>query len=99
MTKVVMRQAGRARKPSVGRTLRLRACLRRSTDRWESAPLLADGRTAAGDAAGDGVDRRPADHGFRYGGVAFVVACQPSVRGQPGERPLDRPSARDDRET
>jgi hypothetical protein len=45
----------------------LRAGLRRSTGSFECASLLAGGRAAAGDAAGDGVDSRPADHGLGHG--------------------------------
>lgn len=73
----------------------VRACLRRSTTGGEGAPLLAGGGASAGDPAGDGVDRGPADHCLGDGGVAFVVTGQAAVRGQPGERPLDRPPARD----
>ena len=74
---------------SVPRRRSLRACLRRSTDCGECAPLLSGGRAAAGDAAGDGVDRCPADHGIGHGRVAFVVAGQAAVCGQPGEGPFD----------
>jgi hypothetical protein len=62
----------------------LRACLRRSTACREGSTLLANGGAAAGDATGDGVDCRPADHGLGYRGVTFVVPGQPAVCGQPG---------------
>ena len=43
-------------------------------------------------------DRRPSDHGFGHSRVAFVVARQAAVRGQPGEGALHGPPARDHRE-
>jgi hypothetical protein len=79
----------------IARGGRLRTCLRRSTGGRESAPLLPGGRASAGDASGDRVDRSPADHGLGHGRVAFVVAGQATVRGQPGEGALDRPPAGD----
>lgn len=63
--------------------------------------LAGGGSSAAGEAAGHEADRGPADHGFAGGGVAFVVACEPAVGGEPGRRPLDvkgvntRPRGRD----
>ena len=76
-----------------------RAFLRRSIGRRESVPLLADSGSTPSDPAGDGVDRRPADHRLGDGRVAFVIPGQPAVRGQPGEGPLDRPPARDHSES
>lgn len=75
-----------------------RAYLRRSTLWCEDPPLLAGCGTSAGDPSGDGVDRSPADHGLGYGGITFVVTGQAAVRGDPGQRPLDRPPARVDGE-
>src|SRR3712207_3743809 len=51
----------------------------RAVDAVESGgparPLLA-ALAVPGDAAGDGVDRRPPDHGFGGVGVAFVVRAR-----------------------
>src|SRR5919112_148447 len=69
----------------------LRAFLRRSGSGREPAALLSGGWASSGDAAGDGVDRGPPDHGLGGLGVAFVVAGQAAVGGEPGEGPLDRP--------
>jgi hypothetical protein len=60
--------------------------------------LLPCGGFASGDAAGHGVDRGPADHGFGGGGVAFVVAGEAAVSGEPGQGAFDAPAARNDGE-
>jgi group II intron reverse transcriptase/maturase len=72
----------------------LRACLRSSSGRvFEWSGAGSGGGVAAGDAAGHGVDGGPADHRFGVFGVAFVVAGQAAVGGDPGQGPLDRPAA------
>jgi hypothetical protein len=60
--------------------------------------LLPCGGFASGDAAGHGVDRGPAEHGFGGGGVAFVVAGEAAVGGEPGRGAFDTPAARNDGE-
>jgi hypothetical protein len=44
---------------------------------------FASGRLASGDAAEHAVHGGPADDGFRDFGVAFVVASQSAVGGEP----------------
>ncbi len=48
---------------------------------------------SAGDPAEHAVDGGPADERFGDFGVAFVVAGQPAVRGEPGQGSLHDPSA------
>jgi hypothetical protein len=62
--------------------------------RRASAALAPCGGFASGDAAGLGVDRGTADHGFEGGGVAFVVADEAAVVGEPGQGAFDAPAAR-----
>jgi hypothetical protein len=69
----------------------------RSRLRWRVAGLPGC-RAATDDAAGDGVDRSPADHGLGHRGVAFVVEGQAAVRGNPAEGALDGPAAWDHRQ-
>jgi hypothetical protein len=45
-----------------------------------------------------GVDRRAADHGYGGSGVAFVVAGEAAVGGEPGQGPFDAPAAWNDGE-
>ena len=47
--------------------------------------LLAAGWPASGEAPEHLVDRGPADHLFGHLGVAFIVAGQAAMGGQPGE--------------
>jgi hypothetical protein len=69
--------------------------LRRSTGGRERASLLAGGWASASDASGDGVDRRQRIMASDMGRVAFLVAGQAPVVGEPGEDALDRPPAGD----
>jgi hypothetical protein len=64
----------------------------------ESPTLLTHGRSSAGESAGDGADRRPADHRLGHRRITFVVPSQATVCSQPGQGPLDGPSAGDHRE-
>ena len=61
--------------------------------------LTGGGPSAAGEAAGHGADGASADHSFAGGGVAFVVAGESAVGGEPGENPFDRPPAEAARRT
>lgn len=54
--------------------------------------MLSFGGFAAGDAAQHLVDGGPADQFLADFGVAFVVAGESSVGGQPGEGSLDDPA-------
>jgi hypothetical protein len=54
------------------------------------------GGTSAGQPAGHAADGGPADHRLGVGWVAFIAAGQAAMRGQPGQRALDRPPSRDD---
>src|SRR3954464_3555910 len=62
------------------------------TTRYQSG--LAFSGPTAGEAADHGVDRGTPDERFRDGRVAFVVAGQPAVCGQPGQAAFHDPAFR-----
>jgi hypothetical protein len=64
-------------------------------DEWAALP---GGGSAAFETADHGVDGGPADEGLGDGGVAFVVAGQPAVGGEPGQAAFHDPPLRVDRE-
>jgi len=53
-------------------------------------------RTMMCDPVSGGINRGLVDHGFRAGGVAFVVLGQAAVGGDLVDGPLDRPAAWND---
>jgi 3-hydroxy-3-methylglutaryl CoA synthase len=71
----------------------LSECLRAVlSGRVQQASGLAFCGSTAVEAADHRVDRGPADDGFGDGGVAFVVAGQAAVCGQPGQAALHDPA-------
>ena len=62
--------------------------------RAECSTPLPGGGPAAVEPAGHSVDRCPADQGLGDRGIAFVVAGQPAVCGQPGEAAFYHPPFR-----
>src|ERR1700759_1671922 len=60
----------------------------------EGAAGLRSGWVSAGDPAGHAGDGGPADEGLGDFGLAFVVAGQSAVGGQPRQGPLHYPATR-----